>query len=132
MAAIDKNDFQMPADFTLFEGGPLHRLWRRFGFVTPWVASLEPRVVLISIVAWLPLLVLSLWEGLTLTGSKVPFLYDFQVQARFLLALPLFLVAEGFAHQVLTPTLGTFVERGIIREGDCARFNAILASTARW
>ncbi len=129
---MDGNDFQMPVDFALFEGGPLHPVWRRFGFVKPGMAWLDGRIILISVIAWLPLLVLSLWEGYAWSGTGVPFLHDLEAQARFVLVLPLLLVGERHADRVLKPALGTFIERGIIQEGDRARFKRILTSTAGW
>jgi hypothetical protein len=129
---MPESDPQVPADFVLFERGPLHQFCQRSRRAKPWVEPLERRVVVISTVAWLPLLVLALAQGLAFTGVRVPFLYDIQAQARFLVALPLLIVAERVAHRVLTPTLRLFVERGIVRAGDQARFHAVLASTARW
>ena len=122
----------VPADFVLFEGGPFDQFWQHWRLAMPLVESLERRVVVISTVAWLPLLLLSLVGGLAFTGVPVPFLYDVQAQSRFLVALPLLLVAERVAHRVLTPSLALFWERGIIRTGDRARFTAILASASRW
>jgi hypothetical protein len=55
---------QLPADFVLFEGGPLSQFWQRWQPARPLVESLARRVVMISTFTWLPLLVLALVEGL--------------------------------------------------------------------
>ena len=47
-------------------------------------------------------------------GVKVPFLLDVDVHARFLLALPLFIVAELVVHQRMRLVVGTFVKRGLM------------------
>ena len=53
------------------------------------------RVILLPLLAWLPLLVLSALEGQALGGHvAVPFLLDVEAHARFLVALPLLIVAE--------------------------------------
>jgi len=56
---------------------------------------------------------------------------DLEVQARFLLALPLLIVAEVLVHQRLAPAVRLFVEKGIVRPEDRSRFDAIIASTMR-
>ena len=55
---------------------------------------------MVSLLAWLPLLVLSVVEGQALGGNvAVPFLLDVEAHVRFLVALPLLIVAELVVHQ---------------------------------
>ncbi|MGZ8212559.1 MAG: hypothetical protein ACXWUH_18805, partial [Burkholderiales bacterium] len=70
---------------------------------------------MISLLAWLPLLILSAlsgqaWDG----GVSVPFLLDIEVHVRFLVALPLLIAAEMVVHQRLRPIVRQFLERGLI------------------
>ena len=61
---------------------------------------LRQRILVISLLAWLPLLVLSVVEGQALGGrAAVPFLLDVEAHVRFLVALPLLIVAELVVHQ---------------------------------
>lgn len=71
-------------------------------------------------------------EGHALGGAiKVPFLYDIEAHARFLIALPLLIVAEVIVHQLISPVACRFVDRGIVVTEDLPRFNAAVASALR-
>src|SRR5258707_12323112 len=76
-------------DFSLVCGGPLYQFYRHAGLAGP---ALEPfyRVIAgVSLLCWLPPLVLSMAEGHFSGGASVPFLRDAEVNIRFLLGLPL-------------------------------------------
>jgi hypothetical protein len=56
------------------------------------------------IITWLPLLVLAALEGNAWAGNAaVPFLQDIEVHSRFLVALPLLVIAELVVHQRMRP-----------------------------
>src|ERR1700748_3592582 len=81
-------------DFSLVLGGPLFQLFRRAYLSGDHLDLLIRRVVLISAFAWLPILFLSLLDGRAFGGTiKVPFLYDVEAHARFLVALPALIIA---------------------------------------
>ncbi len=123
----------MPEPFLhLFEGGPFESLWRRSGLDRVLFATLRVRHVLVWAVVWLPMLALALWQGVAIRGTPVPFLLDFETQARFLIALPLLLLGQPFADAVLGMALGTMPDRGIIRSVDRDRFRALLDQAGRW
>src|SRR5882672_11008370 len=109
-----------PYDFSLVLGGPLYQIFRRAHLSGDTLELLRRRIVVIALFAWLPLLVLSVVEG-SAWGSRVamPFLYDVDAHVRFLIALPLLLVAELVVHQRMRPVVRQFVERDLI--GDTAR-----------
>jgi hypothetical protein len=102
-------------DFSLVLGGPLYQLWLGLHAATPGLDLLVRRLVGITLVAWLPLLLLTTYERLGV-GHVVPvrFLYDFDAHARFLVAIPLSLLAEIVVHQRLRPVVRYFVEAGIV------------------
>jgi hypothetical protein len=118
-------------DFSLVLGGPLYQLFLRSRLVKPPIDLLSRRIVAIPLLAWVPLLVLSVLEGQALGGVGLPFLHDLEAQARFLLALPLLILAEVVVHRRLAPALSLFVEKGIVGPEDRERFDAIVASTTR-
>ena len=119
-------------DFSLALGGPLYQLWRRVGLAGDTLTLLRRRVVVLTGLAWVPLLLLSVAEGLFWGGRvKVPFLHDVELHVRLLLALPLLVVAELVVNQRLIPTVREFVERGVIPVADRARFDAIVGSAMR-
>lgn len=75
---------------------------------------------------------LSILEGQA-WGSRtvVPFLLDIEVHVRFLVALPLLVVAELVVHRRMRPLLQQFRERNLIPENAIGRFEAAIASAFR-
>lgn len=121
-----------PPDFSLVLGGPLFQFYRRARLSGAALEFARRRVVVIMVVAWLPLLLLSLLGGQALRGtSAIPFLYDIEAHVRFLIALPLLIAAELIVHSRLQPTVIRFVERGIIVPEDMPKFHAAADSAMR-
>ncbi|NOT12541.1 MAG: hypothetical protein HOP23_12025 [Methylococcaceae bacterium] len=119
-------------DFSLVLGGPLYQLFIRTRMGTDTLGLLKRRIIIISLLTWLPLLLLSVLAGEAAGGDvKVPFLYDVEVHIRFLLALPLLLVAELVVHQRLRPVILQFVERGIVLPEAIPQFESIIGSALR-
>jgi hypothetical protein len=125
-------DDSEPPDFSLVLGGPLYQLLRRAHLSGDVLELLWRRVIVLALFAWLPLLALSIAEGHAWGGSvKVPFLMDVDVHARFLLALPLLIVAELFVHQGMRVVVRAFVTRGLVPDDARAKFGAAVASAMR-
>jgi hypothetical protein len=119
-------------NFSLVLGGPLFQLLRRTHLSDDALMMVRQRVIVISLFAWLPLLVLSALEGQALGGSvAVPFLLDVDVHLRFLVAMPLLIVAELIVHQRMRPIVQAFLDRNLIPEADMARFDAAITSAFR-
>ena len=123
--------FDEPTDFSLVQGGPLFQLFLRARLLRPPTDLLGRRMVVISLVAWLPLLLLSALSGYAVGGVSVPFLYDLGVQVRFLLCVPLFLAADVLVHRRIKPIVGQFLDRGLVAPEDQPRFEGIIASAMR-
>jgi hypothetical protein len=126
------NVFPERQDFSLVLGGPLFQLLRRSHLAGDALELLRQRILLITLIAWLPLLVLSLVEGEALGGrAAVPFLLDIEVHVRFLIALPLLIVAELVVHQRMRFVLRQFLERNLIPQNALPRFENAIASAFR-
>ena len=126
------NLLSQPPDFSLFLGGPLFQLLRRARLTDDALLLLRQRIVVITLFAWLPLLLLSALEGQVIGGGvAVPFLLDLEAHIRFLVALPLLIAAELVVHQRMRPLLEQFLERHLIPENAIARFEAAIASAFR-
>jgi hypothetical protein len=81
------------APFSLVDGGPLCRLFRRLGCVRPdGQTNYRKTALLIVAVAWGPLIVLALVESV-MTG-RTPVM-DWGIHARLLVAIPLLFQAEA-------------------------------------
>jgi len=121
-----------PADFSLVLGGPLYQLFRRSHLSGDALELVRQRIIIISLVAWLPLLVLSALEGQALGGrAAVPFLLDFEVHIRFLVVVPLFIAAELVVHQRMRFVVRQFLDRNLIPESAMTRFDGVIASAFR-
>jgi hypothetical protein len=121
-----------PADFSLVLGGPLFQLFRRTHLSGDALELVQKRIVVLALLAWLPLLLLSAIEGQMLGGGvSVPFLMDFEVHIRFLVAMPLLIVSELIVHQRIRPVVKQFLERRMIPVDAMARFEAVVASATR-
>jgi hypothetical protein len=119
-------------DFSLVLGGPLYQVVRRAGLWGETLDLLQRRVVAISLIAWLPLLLLSLLSGRVWSDAvAVPFLKDIEVHVRYLLTLPLLIVAELVVHQRMRPLIRQFLERGLVPDTSRARFDAAIAAAFR-
>jgi hypothetical protein len=121
-----------PQDFSLVLGGPLFQLLRRSHLCGDALELLRQRILVISLLAWLPLLALSALEGQALGGSvAVPFMLDVEVQVRFLVALPLLILAELVVHERMRFVVRQFLERNLIPESALSRFDTAVASAFR-
>lgn len=124
---------QDPYDFSLILGRPLYQLLRRVYLSGEALELLGRRILVASLVAWLPLLVLSVWGGQALGGSaNIPFLLDVEVHVRFLVALPLLILAELVVHARMRLVVKQFLERHLVPEHERSRFEAAVASALRW
>jgi hypothetical protein len=121
----------LPRDFSLVLGGPLFQLLRKAHLSDDALTMVRQRITVIALIAWLPLLVLSALKGQMLRGAAVPFLLDVEVHVRFLVALPLLIVAELIVHRRMRPLLQQFLERNLIPENAMPRFEAAIASAFR-
>jgi len=125
-------EFQTPDDFSLVQGGPLFQLFIRSHLATTGLELLHRRILFFALLTWLPLLLFSAASGYLLeTSVNVPFLYDLETHVRFLVALPLLLVAELLVHQRMRIVVRQFIERGIISAETRPRFDACIVSALR-
>jgi hypothetical protein len=125
-------DTSSPEDFSVVLGGPLYQLLRRAHLSGNALELIRARILIIVALAWLPLFVLSILER-WVWGRKagVPFLFDAEVNIRFLVALPLLIVAELVVHQRMRLVVRQFLDRHLIPERALPRFHAAIASAFR-
>lgn len=127
-AMPERREEQDPNDFSLVLGGPLYQLFRRFRVGGNTVGQLRRRISAIVLVAWLPLLGLSLADGVALGSSvAVPFVFDIDAHVRFLVALPLLVAAELIVHRRMRAVRAQFYSQGLVPASLSADFEAIVA-----
>jgi len=134
--ATDHRVAAAPADaspeFSLVLGGPLFQAFRRARLSGSALELVRARTLIIVALAWVPLLVASLVEGHPLNGDGfVPFLRDADANVRFLVALPLLIVAELVVHQRMRLVAQQFQVRHLIPEEALPRFESAVASAYR-
>jgi len=119
-------------DFSLVLGGPLFQLLRRSHLSDNALELVRRRIIVIVLLAWMPLLALSALEGQALGGrAAVPFLLDVEVHVKFLLALPLLIIAELVVHQRMRFVVRQFLERNLIPETALSCFDSAIKSAFR-
>ncbi len=123
--------FQESPDFSLVLGGPLYRMFRRAHLTGPGLELLHRRIVFLWLVSWVPLAVLSLAEGHLLGGAKFSFLRDIETQVRFLVSLPILMLAEIAVHRRIRIVVKAFVERRIVIQEEFPKFYAAINSSMR-
>jgi len=118
-------------DFSLVLGGPLYQFFVRVGLVRPPLDRVESRIIVITLFAWLPLLLLTALDGRLTSGVKIPFLYDVEAHCRLLVSLPLLIGAEVIIHRRMRIMIRQFVDRQIITPSTLPKFEGVLASALR-
>jgi hypothetical protein len=118
---------------TLFltEGGPGDLVMRWLRLSPPTLRARRAAVVLAA-VGWLPLLVLCAAGGLLLGGARVPFLYDIAAHVRFLVAVPVLMLAEIPIGVRLRRVTAHFVEAGLVPREQQPRFAELIVETLRF
>src|SRR3954447_8872874 len=118
-------------DFSLVLGGPLYQLLLRSGLIKPPFARSSSRIGVLTAVAWLPLVLLTILGGRFAGGVPVPFLRDFEVHARLLFSLPMLILAEMVVYIRMRAIVSQFLERHIVTEDIRPAFNSIISSAMR-
>ncbi len=120
------------SDFSLVLGGAMFQLWRRAHLSGDSLEFVHRRVLVITMLAWLPLLILSAFQSHAVGGAiKIPLLHDIEANVRFLVALPVLIIAELVVQERISPLIRRFVERRIVVAEDLPAFEAAVRSAHR-
>ena len=114
----------------LMEGGPLFHLEKRVGLIQQNAPFKKNRALMAALLTWLPLFVLSALQGRAF-GRSVPvsFIRDFSTYTRFLLAVPLLVMAENIVGPRIADAAAYFVTSGVVERKDFERFDGIVERT---
>ena len=118
-------------DFSLVQGDPVFRFFRKVHLSGDHLELLYRRLFAVTLIAWVPLLLLDSLGSQADGIGRLSFLHDVEVQVRFLVALPVLIGAELIVHSRIRLVVGRFVERRIVREEDLPRFEAAIEASAR-
>jgi len=120
-----------PNDFSLVLGGPVFQFFRKSHLAGDGLELVHRRLFIITLVAWLPLLLLSALGPSVGNLGRVSFLHDVEVHVRFLIALPVLIAAELIVHSRTRPVVRSFVERSLVLPQDLPRFHGAIESAIK-
>jgi hypothetical protein len=131
-AASEKAPLASGLDFSLVLGGPLFQLLRRGRLSDDALDFPLRRIAFFGMITWAPLPVLAAAQGLLFGGARsMPFLNDLECHLRFLVAVPLLIIAEVVVHRRLRPMIGQFEDRGLVPPDQMPRFADALSEARR-
>jgi hypothetical protein len=130
-AEIEARLLQQRRDFSPVLGGPLYQVLRKAHLAGDHLELMRRRLLVITAIAWLPLLLLSMKGMLLGRVGRVGFFTDVEVHARFLIALPVLIYAEVIVHERISAVVRRFVERRIILPEDLPGFDKAIKSAVR-
>lgn len=91
------------------------------------------RVLIALAIFWLPLPIFTLIHGTFWTGNiNTSFISDFDIQARLLISVPIFILSDRLVRSRLALILGQFVNSGIIRKDTKETFDNIVQGSIRF
>jgi hypothetical protein len=115
-------------DFSPVLGGPIFQLLRRSHLSGDALELLYRRVIVVTLMAWVPLLLLVM---LSPASNRNSFFHDIEVHVRFLVALPVLVAAERIVHSRIRAVARRFVDQRLIVPGDMPRFHRAIESAVR-
>lgn len=119
-------------NFSIVLGGPFFQLLNKVHLTGKALELVKRRTLIISMIAWLPLLLFSMLKGEAWGDSlSLTFLKDFDVHIRFLVAMPLLIVAELLVNERMLMVVRQFEERKLIPEHAMEQFRNAIASAYR-
>ena len=124
----ESNPVEETHDFSLVLGGPLFQLLRRVHLGGDHLELLRSRLLVITLITWLPLLLLTIFGSRAGSVDWLSFFRDVELHVRFLVALPILVGSELIVHSRIRPVVRRFVERRIVMPQDLPRFDSAIES----
>lgn len=120
------------AGFSVVRGDLPFRLQRRLGLIPGHGLGVVRRALFWALLPWLPIAVWAAITGRATPGTlNEPLLAHFGIHARFLVAVPLFIVGEAVLHARMLHILPQFLSSGIVPEQRLPQLRAAVASVAK-
>ncbi|MBZ4422879.1 hypothetical protein [Myxococcus sp. RHSTA-1-4] len=116
-------------DFSVMRGGPLYKAELRLLRIRSRRSNVRWLTLAFVLVAWLPLVVLTLPRGAVVTSSLLSHLH---VQVQFLLALPVLVAAEPFVDRYLTLAARQFLRSHLVGADSRPAYEAAARAAMRW
>ena len=119
-------------EFSLAKGGLFFKLLVRMRLMDPDLAPAHRRAIALALFTWLPLLILSVVQGVALGDLvRIPFLFDFPVSVRLLLTLSLLIAAERVIDMRTQVVVKHFIQSGLVWKNDHSAFESSVRQVLR-
>src|ERR1700678_1744601 len=119
--------------FSITRGGPLHWLLVRLGQAGDGRRLVLRRALALVLITWVPLLLLSLVQGLAWGRQiKIPFLRDFAINVRLLIAAPILILSESRIDRMWRTLVLEFIRTELVSRKKLPAFEVVLERTSRW
>jgi len=119
-------------NFSLIRNGPAHRFLFRLSRAAPERRQVIVRALLAVLVTWLPLAIFAAVQGLAYSSQiKIPFFCDFAVNVRFLIALPILVLAESSIDHRWRILVLQFLRSGLVDEKELHSFEDAIQRITR-
>jgi hypothetical protein len=119
------------ATFSLAPCGPIDRIQEKIGLARPGMKHLLGRGVLMGLIAWLPLVVMTLLIPRAQSPTSITFLQDIAAHVRFLVVIPLLVVIEASIGARTNMVISDLVPSGLVIEEDLPRFRSAVQSAGK-
>jgi hypothetical protein len=116
--------------YSLLRGGPVYRISQASGLdrANRPTAPLVALFLLLFLVG--PMVIGAALDGTLVSGVTIPLLHDYSIWARFVIAVPLLILAAPMADERLWRAIKHL--QGLVDETDRERFEGVLAQMRRW
>ncbi|PWT76662.1 MAG: hypothetical protein C5B59_06005 [Bacteroidetes bacterium] len=120
-------------DFSFIQNGIFYSWLQRLNLAGPSTRSYLLRILAICGIVWLPLLILTLLQGLTFGRQvEIPFAHDFVTHARLLVIIPILVFSERSVDYRLKELSRFFFTAGILNKDDYSKFAKIKQAIVRY
>ena len=110
---MSDNEFSEP--FRLSTGGLFYTILTRLHIQGPEHYTTRRRILVLATLCWLPLFLLAAYEGnLVNHNLDLPFLYDLKPYVRYMIIVPLLIVADAIIDPLIASNLKSIGSSGLI------------------
>ena len=122
-----------PTHFPLFEDGPFARLQAAVRLAGTEQRHVRRRLIFAVLATWVPLAVLAAVQGRAIGPSwRESMLLDVGMYARYLVALPLLILATPGCRRKLQAIVHHFLDAELVKEPERESFFANITAMLRW
>ena len=104
---------------------------RRTRLTGPALELVRRRVVMSVLLCWVPLALPVPGAVSPFGEARLSFFRDIETHVRFLVSLPVLILAEMIVHQRIRPVVKAFIERRVVTEEELPKVNAAIDSAMR-